>query len=323
MRVLNLTTNRTARFYVQQVEALEARGVRQTTLSPPGDQYMEMDSDETRSPLDYVRFAPEVLAHTRGDYDLVHANYGLSVPPALLQSRLPVVLSLWGSDLMGEYGWLSKRLARRCDAVIVMSQEMADLLPCDAYVIPHGVNFDRFRPISQADALTATGWDPDVKNVLFPYPPNREVKNYPLAERVVRAADEVLDDDVEIRTISGIAHEDMHRYYNAADAMLMTSRHEGSPNSVKEALACNTPIVSLDVGDVPEQLSGVTNAAVCESEADLVAQLTRVLRTGERSNGREVVRELNLDHMADRILEVYETVLDEQAADAGQHRVPA
>ncbi|MFC4357806.1 glycosyltransferase [Halobium salinum] len=320
MRVLNLTSNRMARFYVQQVDVLERLGVDQTTLSPPGSEHIQMDSDEARSPLDYARFVPEVLAHLDDDYDLIHANYGLSVPPALLQSKLPVVLSLWGSDLMGEYGWLCKRLAKRCDAVIVMSQDMADQLPCDSYVIPHGVNFDRFRPIPREEALETAGWDPDAKNVLFPYPPNREVKDFPKAERVVEAVDDLLDEPVEIRTLSGVAHEDMPYYYNAADAMLMTSVHEGSPNSVKEALACNTPVVSVDVGDVRERLSGVGNAAVCDAEAELVSQLATVLRSGERSNGREVVRELSLEHMGQRILDVYEQVLDLPRKDADLNR---
>lgn len=323
MRVLNLTSNRMARFYVQQVDALERLGVEQTTLSPPGDEYLKMDSDESRSPLDYLRFVPEVLAHTDSDYDLIHANYGLSAPPALLQSELPVVLSLWGSDLMGDYGWLSKRLAKHCDAVIVMSQDMADQLPCDAYVIPHGVNFERFRPIPQDEALEVAGWDPDVKNVLFPYPPSRQVKDYPKAERVVEAVESVLGEPVAIRTLSGVAHEEMPYYYNAADAMIMTSVHEGSPNSVKEALACNTPVVSVDVGDVRERLEGVENAAVCDSEAELVSELARIIRTGERSNGREVVRELSLEHMGERILEVYEDVLGREADGVDRTHVTA
>lgn len=311
MRVLNLTSNRMARFYVQQVDVLERLGVEQTTLSPPGNEHIQMDSDEARSPLDYARFVPEVLSHVDADYDLIHANYGLSVPPALLQSKLPVVLSLWGSDLMGEYGWLCKRLAARCDAVIVMSEDMAELLACEAYVIPHGVNFDRFRPIPRTEALETVGWDPEARNVLFPYPPNREVKDFPKARRVVAAVDDLLEESVEIRTLSGVPHDEMPYYYNAADAMLMTSVHEGSPNSVKEALACNTPVVSVDVGDVRERLDGVDNAAVCDSEAELVSRLTTVLRSGERSNGREAIRELSLERMGERILEVYADVLDD------------
>jgi glycosyltransferase involved in cell wall biosynthesis len=78
-------------------------------------------------------------------------------------------------------------------------------------------------------------------------------------------------------------------------------------------MACNLPIVATDVGDVADQLDGVTHSTVCESDTELADAIVDVLRAGERSNGRETAREYSLDRMGDRIVDVYESVLAEDA----------
>jgi glycosyltransferase involved in cell wall biosynthesis len=244
------------------------------------------------------------------DYDLLHANYGLTAPMALAQPKLPVVLTLWGSDLLGEYGWLSQRCARHCDAVVVMSDEMADELDVTCHVIPHGVDCQRFSPAPPAVARDQVGWDGNARHVLFPYPPSREVKDYPRAERVVEAASERIDAPVELQTLFGVDHDDMSTYYNAADVLLLPSKSEGSPNSVKEAMACNLPVVSTDVGDVGERLAGVAPSHVCTSDEELVDGLVDVLSDPRRSNGRQAARDVSLERMGERLRAVYDTVLE-------------
>jgi len=310
LRVLNLVTNGEARFYQQQLSFLESKGVECTTLEVPRDHGATQQewADGGRSVGDYLRFYPTVLRHALGDYDVVHANYGLTAPLALAQPNLPVVLSLWGSDLFGSYGWLSKRCARHCDAVIVMSEEMATELGGDPLVLPHGIDTERFAPEPQAQAQAHVGWDPETKHVLFPYAPSRTVKNYPLAERVVERVADRFDGPVQLEAVHGVPHEEVVRYMNAADALLLTSRREGSPNSVKEALACGLPVVATDVGDVRERLRGVNPSTVAETETDLVDGLLDALRAGKPSNGREIVGELSMDRMADRLVEVYRRV---------------
>jgi glycosyltransferase involved in cell wall biosynthesis len=185
---------------------------------------------------------------------------------------------------------------------------MADELTVDAHVIPHGVDRDRFRPIPTRAAREAVGWDDDAATVLFPYAPDRTVKNYPRAERVVDRARERLDEQVTLRTLGDAPYERMPLYVNAADAVLLTSDSEGSPNSVKEAMACNVPVVATDVGDVRSLLADVEPSHVCRSDDELVAGLVDVLRRGEPSNGRRVDR-IGRDRMAERVLDVYGSVL--------------
>lgn len=306
MRALTLVTTTRATFFRNQCAALAERGVDVDTVSVPGDP----DAGESRSPLDYARLVPRTLRRVGDGYDLVHANNGLTAPAAVVQSRLPVVVSLWGTDLFGRFGRVTKLAVRRADAVIVMTEGMADAVGVDAHVIPHGVDLDVFEPRDRAAARDRLGWRPDRHYVLFPYPKARAVKNYPRAKRVVDAAGAYLDRPVELRAVSGVDHDEMARYYAASDALVLTSRHEGSPNAVKEALACDTPVVAVDVGDVATRVADAERSRVCRSDEELVAGLVDVLGSeGTPGGERRAVTDLELDRMAERIEGVYRTVL--------------
>ncbi|MFC7080018.1 glycosyltransferase family 4 protein [Halorussus caseinilyticus] len=313
MRVLSVTAN-VPGFYRRESDALSELGVERTTLEVPGD------AETGRSVVDYLRFVPEVLAESTRDYDLVHANYGLTAPAALAQIRLPVVVSLWGSDLLGEFGWLSRACARRADEVVVMSEGMAAELDRETHVVPHGVNAEQFRPAPKAEARAAVGWTDDARHVLFPYDPGRAVKDFPRAGRVVKAARQRVGDPVELHPLGDVDHGEMPTYVNAADALLLTSEHEGLPNSVKEALCCNLPVVSTDVGDVRERLRGVSPSAVADDDEELAAALADVLTDPRRSNGRESVADLRVERVAARLAGVYERAV---AADRAVGRGPA
>ncbi len=308
MHVLSLVTTEQARFYRQQVASLSDRGVSVTTLAVPGRRRAR-DGD-SRSAVDYLRFVPQVRRQASDSFDLVHANYGLTAPAALAQRDLPVVVSLWGSDLMGRFGPVSRACAHFADATIVMSEGMAAELDGDPYVVPHGVDFETFRPIPATDARDDLGWSADRAHVLFPYSPEREVKDYPRAERVVEAVRDRVDRPVELHTVTGEPHDRMPIYYSAADALLLPSKREGSPNVVKEAMACNLPVVSTDVGDVRERLDGVAHSHVAHTDDDLATVLTAVLCADERSDGRDHLRDLAADRVGERIHDVYRSVLD-------------
>jgi glycosyltransferase involved in cell wall biosynthesis len=313
MRTLQLVTNPDSRFFNQQLRYLEDAGVETTTLPVPDDRRVGDGEMDGRSPLAYLRLYPSVLRRSFDGYDLIHANYGLTAPAALAQPSCPVVVSLWGSDLMGPVGPLSQACARFADAVVVMSPEMARRLDVDCHVIPHGVDLDRFDPIPTDEARAELGWDPDVRHVLFPYPPERGVKDYPRAERVVDLVRARLDEPVELHSVSGVPHDRMYVYDSAADSLLVTSRREGSPNSVKEAMACNLPVVSTGVGDVRERLAGVSHSHVRTSDEGLADALADVLAARERSNGREAVREVSVERTNERLREVYRSVVADAA----------
>lgn len=303
MRVLQLITSSRS-FYRNQVEALERRDVDCTTLAVPGT----YDPDAPRDITDYLRYAPKVLGHSLDGYDVIHANYGLTLPFALAQPTRPVVCTLWGTDLMSDRSWLTalSQFGARCaDEVVVPSSEMADELSRSSTVVPFGIDTDMFRPIPQSEARERVGWDPGANCVLFPYESGRPEKDYPRARRIIDA----LDVDANLKQVSGVDYELMPYYMNASDALLVTSKRESGPMVVKEAAACNVPVVSTNVGFVDRTLADVDRSYVCDSDAELARSLRTVLERGERSNGRDVLDGLDVDAMGERLVEVYRRAL--------------
>lgn len=251
------------------------------------------------------------------EYDLVHINSGVVAPLGLIQPQRPVVMTFWGDDVLGDrMAGLQPKLTKLCatqsDHVIVRSQEMKDALPCDATIIPSGVDMSLFRPMDRTDAQEAVGWDPNDRHVIFPYHPSNEKKRYPVATRTVEGANDSFDGTIQLQVVDDADYDDMPLYYNAADVLLMPSLREGSPNTVKEAMACNLPVVSTDVGDTRTRLGPVENSHVCSTDHGLVEGVVSVLEAGERSDGREHVEDVSLERMGERIISIYESVLDDQ-----------
>jgi teichuronic acid biosynthesis glycosyltransferase TuaC len=286
-------------FVMQQVDALRRRGQIVDVLHIEGH----------KSKLRYLTGAFEVFARTRRtSYDIVHAHYGLSGLPALFRFKTPLVITLHGSDaLIGSVEpFLSKMVCKLADAVIVVSKGIAKRIPGE--VIPCGIDLDRFTPGDRAAARAMLNLPTDRRLVLFPYNPSRKVKRYDLA----LAAIELLGlRDVACVTASGVRNEEMPFYYRAADVMLLCSESEGSPTSVKEALACNIPVVATNVGDVADIMGGIDGCKVCETSADSLAAGLRsaLLRHGPPFDGRTAMRKYDRKSVTDDILRVYKDVI--------------
>jgi glycosyltransferase involved in cell wall biosynthesis len=274
-----------------------------------------------------------------GQVDLVHAHYGYCGWVARTQFRRPVVVSFMGDDLLGtpDRGGrvtlashaailINKRVARMADAVIVKSVEMANVLaPLPSYVVPNGVDLTMFRPMPASDARRALGWSDGQKYALFPGSPKTPRKGHPLARATVTAAAAMMDQPIQLVTLDGVPPQDVPLYMNACDVVLLTSLWEGSPNVVKEALACDRPVVSVPVGDVADLLRDVDGSAVCPRVPDqLGAALVGVLRSVRRSDGREALRRrgLDLESVAWQLTDIYATVLDRNVRDASHSRRP-
>jgi glycosyltransferase involved in cell wall biosynthesis len=297
LRVLQLTTSERS-FFQKQVEVLEERGIECETVVVPR-------AGEGRGPREYLSFYLQALGKSLESFDIVHANYGLTAPMALAQPVRPIVLSLWGSDVLGP-AWLatlSETCGGRFDAVISPSEPLSRELSIPHHRIPYGVDTDLFRPIDRTEARERVGWPVDEDIALFPYDTERPVKDYARAERVAA------DAGVDLRTVSGVDYEEMPYYFNAADALLVTSTYESGPMAVREAAACNVPVVSTPVGFAPDVLDGVAKSVVADDDATLASGLADVVAGDARSDGRTVVDGLALEEMGERLAEVYRSVL--------------
>ncbi len=322
IRVLMTTTGwpqpgkpQTTHFIKRQADFLRAHGVEVDVFFFRG----------FRSVGNYARAWSEVQQRLRsGRYDLVHAQWGQSALPAM-PKRLPLVVTFRGGDLHGIANAAGRQtlsghllqaacryVVRRADAVILVSEHMRELIVRDdvpVHIIPSGLDFSLFRLMSQQEARSHLGLPLDRKLVLFAGDPASTRKRHGLARAAVDRVTGSLPADLVVTW--GVSHHDMPYYYNACDAMVFTSMQEGSPNVVKEALACNLPVVSVAVGDVPVRLRGLEGCEITTDEHPdtIAAALERVLRRARRVEGRATVSDLDENVITRRVISIYRNVL--------------
>jgi glycosyltransferase involved in cell wall biosynthesis len=292
-------------FVMHQVEQLRALGHSVDVLDFPG----------YRSKLEYLKAAVEVSRRTRRrSYDVVHVHYGVTGLSALWRNSIPLVISLHGSDAL--VGWheplISTIVCRLADATIVASRKVANRIPGD--VIPCGVDLSVFEAKPKASARQRLRLKSERKYILFPFDPTRRVKRFDLASEAVSGlAREGVD--IELLTVSKITNAEMPWYYSASDAMILCSDSEGSPTSVKEALACNLPVVSTDVGDVQEIVRGIAGTEIVEqSPVSLAAGLRRLLNRppGFVFDGRTAMQRYSQQKAVEAIVAVYRRVIEQR-----------
>lgn len=270
----------------------------------------------------------------RSSFDLLHSHYAYCATSCFCHG-LPVVSSLLGSDLVGhadKEGRYSRRsrtahralarfVAGQSAACIVKSRQMRDDLGLDVHVIPNGVDIARFRPVSPEDrpALRASlGLRADCRYILFAGDPRRSVKRFPLAQAAAAVAAARVTFPLELIPLSGHDHDDVVRYMQACDLLLLTSTYEGSPNVVKEAMASGMAVVAVAVGDTRERLDGVSGCRVIEAaDPEVIGMAIRdVLTSGEPLDGRRAVSGLRSEDVAARIIAIYENAVGIRKGDA-------
>ena len=243
--------------------------------------------------------------------DVIHAHYGLSGLLANLQRRIPVVTTYLGSDINYQKVLFFSRIAMILSSHNIFVSERNRIQSGFNHkqsLIPFGVITNLFIPIDKYQARKELSFDQDKKLVLFAGSFQNPVKNPKLALKAVG-----LIPNVELlKTGGGYSREQIALLMNAVDVAIMTSFSEGSPQFIKEAMACNCPIVSVPVGDVPEMIGNLEGCFISNYETEDVAEkLLLALEFEKRTEGRSRILELKLDSesIARRILEVYHDVL--------------
>ncbi len=287
-------------FVAEQVESLRRRGLEVDVLfidGPGGKQ-------------NYLRGVGDVRRATVRPYDLLHAHYVFCGVIALAQRRLPIVLTQHGIE--AQQGWtvgLCRWTSRRVAHTIASSPAVADALRLPRVtVIPCGVDADLFRPMPQEAARQALGLPAEAPLVLFVGDPRPE-KRLPLLQAAF-AQLQTRRPEAQLILVHSEPRERVALYMNACDVLALTSVAEGSPMVVREALACNLPVVSTDVGDVRALLADLPGCFIARPDpGDLADQLAQALAFAARTTGRERILPWSLAAVAEKIEAVYRQVL--------------
>lgn len=250
--------------------------------------------------------------------DVVHAHYSIcgyvaALAMMCMRKKTKLVVSILGSFPTHSKKW---RLVKFCirhiwDKTIVKSQRTARQLGEDVAIIPNGVNLATFYPQDYHQARQLVGFETDNRYIIWCSNPDRKEKNFALAQAAVDMISK--DYNIVLLPIYNNTPQEVAIYMNAADCLLLTSKMEGSPNVIKEAMACNCPIVSTDVGDVRERLEGLTGCYILPENMErpveqLAGLIANCLKFGKRTSGykRIIDDQLTVEQVAQRIIQCYE-----------------
>ena len=241
--------------------------------------------------------------------DIIHAHYGLSGLLANMQRLVPVVTTYHGSDINSPTVYPFSRVCMmlsRYNIFVSEKNRIKSGIVRHQSVIPCGVNLNLFCPTDKKLSRKVLRLDKNKMYLLFAGSFNNTVKNAQLALDAVARLD-----GIELLEMKDYSREQVVLLMNAVDAVLLTSYTEGSPQFIKEAMACNCPIVSVPVGDVPEMIQHLEGCFVSTYDpVDVSDKLQLAIRYEKRTNGRQRIIDLKLDSesIAIRILEVYKSV---------------
>jgi len=295
--VCSKNSGKVASFIVEQAEAVQQEGMEVDFFTIEGKGWKGYLSNRPLLIKKIKEFKPNVI----------HAHYGLSGLLANTQRKVPVITTFHGSDINDPEVFRFSKWAIRLSAwnIFVSEKNIQVAKVKHKYsLIPCGVNTNLFKPIDKQVARNELGLKPDEKLVLFAGSFDNPVKNSALALQAINFLPEV-----RLLELKNYSREEVALLMNAVDVCLMTSLNEGSPQFIKEAMACNCPIVSVDVGDVKEQIEDVENCFITEARPEKIAEKIDTIFTNrsKRTNGRERLMKSELEQsvVAKQLIKIY------------------
>lgn len=257
------------------------------------------------------------------NYDIIHAHYSLSALIVILSFiNKPLVTSFMGSDLVGTFNkkgtkkvssfinyFISKFVQIFTDKIIVKSENLAEFifLKQKMRIIPNGINFDIFKPLSKKKIRSKLNLELNKNYILFIGDKNNYRKNFSLLSKCLKDLEEnniyLIDINYPITT------DEVILYLNATDVLVLTSFFEGSPNIIKEALACNCRVVSVDVGDVKQHISNIEGCYISKyDKSDLCNKIKSSINYDKNFNSRKKISYLDSDKISNEIIKIYNSL---------------
>lgn len=241
--------------------------------------------------------------------DFVHAHFGLSGLLACLQRIVPVVITFHGSDVnLPQLKHFSILAARLSKYNIFVSEKIRNRVDGNNRysIVPCGINLDTFHPIDMKTARENLNMASGKKYILFSSSFTSSVKNAALAFSAIG----MLQFSVEFIELKNKNRDQVNLLLNACNLLLLTSKSEGSPQVIKEAMACNCPIVATDVGDIRDIISNSKGCFITTFDpADVAEKINLAFINNKRTNGRDKIQHFDNKIIAKKIFDIYQKVI--------------
>jgi len=295
-----------------------------SSLEEVGADVNIMISVKSGNPLNFIRQGGELRKMVRlKQPHLVVAQYGTftGLLVAFFAPR-PIIVTYRGSDLNPTPSEnllyvLIKHAASHLasfltDGIVCVSREVASRLVCSkpVEIIPSSTDTDLFRPMNRRICREELGWEHDTPTAVYFVGNNPGKKRLDLALEVENHLREKSPDVLFKLIREEVPISRVPTFLNAADCLVYLSDFEGSPNLIREACACSTPIVTVPVGDVRDVLIDVAPARIVDRDpAQIASAVSEVARLRVRSNGRDTAFRYSNEVTARRTLAFYETIV--------------
>jgi glycosyltransferase involved in cell wall biosynthesis len=322
-----------------------APGNLQEAADTLGIPWLALRAETGGRPRAIWRLYKEIKRH---QVTLLHAQAAYLLPyalPAAKMAGIPVVYTEHALHSLQTISWL--RLAVRLSApflrgiacvnkeVALYFQKELGIRPSQLRIIANGVDVERFSPAAPAAPLPWDGPSDEPCFVFGAVSRLCEAKDHPsllhafslVAKRHPQARLLLVGDGEERpRTealiqklglgdkshITGMCHNIPERL-RSMDVFVLSSKREGLPMALLEAMACGLPVISTAVGGIPDLNTGNERLMLTPAERpEALAQAMESLMTDHRKrrslaeSGREYILAARTDRgMADAYRQMY------------------
>lgn len=312
MRVLHVTNNYPTEnfpifgiFVKEQIDSLSALGIDNNVFF-----INSREKGRKEYFYGYLKLIWHLSAHK---YDLIHCHHSFSgaIFVATLFPLFTKCIVSFQNDPSREF---NGRLFNIChllfDKIILKNNSEFYMKYRKCIYLPNGVDVDFFTPKDKNECLKVTNLDASKKYLLFLDSHNRRTqKRIDRFEEVIKILrNKYHHFEVEPLVLTNTKRELIPYYISISAMHLLTSDFEGSPNSVKECLACNTPVVSTPVGNVVDLMGDIEGCYISRSfDPEELAQLVVLALNNPDFKGREklIAKKLDIKSVSVKLHDLY------------------